>query len=489
MKTASTATRTSKIRTSRTPALVTRVLATLLVVAAFAGACASTVQGPESRVPGPFDSPAAGSGQAPKPIVILVSLDGWRWDYFERAHVPRLRALARAGVRSEGLIPPFPSKTFPSHYTIVTGLYPEHHGIISNNMLDAQIGERFSMNAPTAKDTRWWGGEPLWITAQKQGQIAASMFWPGSDVEINGTRPKYWRLYDDEFVNRDRVNEVLKWLRLPEADRPTFITLYFNDVDDAGHRAGPESSEVLEAAADLDREIGALVDGVNALSLSSAVHYVIVSDHGMSQTSLERLIAVDDYLDPATVDLIDTSPVLGVWPRTITVDEAYVALKDKHPALAVYKREQVPKELRFSSNPRIPPVIGIAADGWTVTTKSQRTEWRGTGRRMGGAHGYDARLRSMHGLFVASGPQFRVGLTVPAFENVHLYELMARVLGLKPAPNDGRADATAGFILGVQGSRRPGVNNLEVPGFSPGHVSRAKARDLHQPLTADPLAR
>ena len=451
MKTAFTATRISKTPTSRTPALVTRVLATLLVVATLAGACASTVQGPESRVRGPESRVQGPESKASKPIVILVSLDGWRWDYFERAQVPRLRALARAGVRSEGLIPPFPSKTFPSHYTIVTGLYPEHHGIISNNMLDSRIGERFSMNAPTAKDARWWGGEPLWITAQKQGQVAASMFWPGSDVEINGTRPKYWRLYDDEVLNRDRVNEVLKWLRLPQADRPTFITLYFNDVDDAGHRAGPESKEVLEAAADLDREIGALVDGVNALSLSSLVHYVIVSDHGMSQTSLERLIAIDDYLDPATVDLIDTSPVLGVWPRTITVDEAFVALKDKHPALTVYKREEVPKELRFSSNPRIPPVIGIAADGWTVTTKSQRTEWRETGRRMGGAHGYDARLRSMHGLFVAAGPQFRVGLTVPAFENVHLYEMMTRVLGLKPAPNDGRADATAGFFVQIVG--------------------------------------
>jgi predicted AlkP superfamily pyrophosphatase or phosphodiesterase len=358
-----------------------------------------------------------------------------------------LRALARAGVRSEGLIPPFPSKTFPSHYTIVTGLYPEHHGIISNNMLDARIGERFSMNAPTAKDPRWWGGEPLWITAQKQGQIAASMFWPGSDVEISGVRPKYWRLYDDDVPNRERVNEVIKWLRLPEAERPTFITLYFNNVDDAGHRSGPESTEVLQAAADLDREVGALVDGVNALRLGPLVNYVIVSDHGMSQTSLERLIPLDDYLDPATVDLIDSSPVVGVWPRTITVDEAYRALKGKHPALAVYKREDVPPELHFNSNPRIPPVIGIASDGWTVSTKAQVSEWQQTARRMGGQHGYDPRLRSMHGLFIASGPQFRIGLIVPAFENVHLYEMMARVLGLTPAANDGRADATARFLV------------------------------------------
>jgi predicted AlkP superfamily pyrophosphatase or phosphodiesterase len=163
----------------------------------------------------------------------------------------------------------------------------------------------------------------------------------------------------------------------------------------------------------------------------------------MSQTSLERLIPIDDYLNPATVDLIDTTPVLGVWPRTITVDEAYRALKDKHPSLAVYKREDVPAALRFSANPRIPPVVGIAADGWTITSRAQSTEWQQTGRRMGGQHGFDPRLRSMHGLFIANGPQFRSGVTVPAFENVHLYAMMARVLGLTPAPNDGRAEMTA----------------------------------------------
>jgi len=449
MKTACTATPTSKIRTSRR---AFARIALLVTAAALVGACAaSRVQGPESRVQGP--------GSAAKPIVILVSLDGWRWDYLQRAQVPRLRALARAGVRSEGLIPPFPSKTFPSHYTIVTGLYPEHHGIVSNNMLDAGIGERFSMSAPTAKDPRWWGGEPLWITAQKQGQIAAAMFWPGSDVEISGARPRYWRLFDDNFPNRSRVDEVLKWLKLPAAERPTFITLYFSDVDSVGHSAGPESAEILETAAELDREVGALVDGVNALHLAAPVNYVIVSDHGMSQTSLQRLIPIDDYIDAKSVDLIDTSPVLGVWPRTISVDEAYRALKDKHPAMAVYKREDVPPELHFSASPRIPPVIGIAADGWTITTKAQASSWQQAGRRMGGQHGFDPRLRSMHGLFIAVGPQFRRGITVPAFESVHLYEMMTRVLGLKPAPNDGRAQATQDLFAGpetpVAGSKDP----------------------------------
>jgi predicted AlkP superfamily pyrophosphatase or phosphodiesterase len=350
-------------------------------------------------------------------------------------------------VRSEGLIPPFPSKTFPSHYTIVTGLYPEHHGIVSNNMLDAEIGERFRMSAPTAMDPRWWGGDPLWLTAEKQGQKAASMFWPGSDVEIHGMRPSYWRKYDDSLPNRERVNEVLKWLRLPESERPTFITLYFSTVDSAGHRTGPESTEVLEACAELDREVGALLDGVNSLRLGPLVNYVVVSDHGMSQTSLDRLIPIDNYLDPGSVDLIDITPVVGIWPRTISADQAYRALAGKHPSLTVYKREDVPPELHFNSNSRIPPVIGIAADGWTVTTRAEVDEWQQTARRMGGNHGFDPRSRSMHGLFIASGPQFRIGLTVPAFENVHLYEMMARVLGITPSSNDGRADVTRDFLV------------------------------------------
>ncbi len=441
MKTACTATPISKTRTSKRRFIGLAVA--WCISATLVGSCGG-VQGPGSRVQSPgsrVQSPESGA-----PIVILVSLDGWRWDYLDRARVPRLRALASMGVRSEGLIPPFPSKTFPSHYSIVTGLYPEHHGIVSNNMIDEAIGERFSMSAPTAKDSRWWSGEPLWVTAQKQGQIAASMFWPGSEVDFGGVRPTFWKPFDDDFPNRQRVQEVLKWLRLPEPERPSFITMYFSDVDSVGHSAGPESSEILATAAELDREIGVLVDGVNTLAIASRVHYVIVSDHGMSQTSTRRVVVLDDYIDTRTVDLIDSSPVVGMWPRTGTAEDIYLALKDKHPSLTVYRRADVPAELHYNSHPRIPPVIGIAADGWTVTTRRQLDDWQASGRQLGGNHGFDPRLRSMHGLFIASGPQFRQGVIIPPLENIHLYAMMARVLGLRPAPNDGRLEATAGVF-------------------------------------------
>jgi len=429
MRTASTGTRTSKTPTNKPRR---QLLAWLLaLVALWASACASA-------------PPAAEAPQSGRPIVILVSLDGWRWDYFDRASTPRLHALAAAGVRSEGLIPAFPSKTFPNHYTIVTGLYPDHHGIVSNNMIDPAIGERFSLSAPMDKDPRWWSGEPLWVTAEKQGQRAAAMFWPGTDVAIAGVRPSYWKLYDGSVSNRERVQQVLEWLRLPESERPSFVTMYFSDVDSAGHDAGPESREVLDAAMGLDREVGVLVDGVNRLRLASRVHYVIVSDHGMSQLSPRRRIVLDDYLDPETVDVIDTSPVLGIWPRAGSVeDDIYRALKDKHPSLAVYRRAEIPPELHYGTNPRIPPIIGIAADGWTITTRSQVSQWEQSGRIQAGNHGYDPRSRSMHGLLIVSGQQFRRGLTIPPIDNIHLYEMMAKVLGLSPAPNDGRIEATA----------------------------------------------
>ncbi len=382
--------------------------------------------------------------RAAPPIVILISLDGWRYDYIERANVPAIKALADAGVRSEGLIPSFPSKTFPNHYTIVTGLRPERHGIVANTMDDPSIGpDRFTMSAATAKDPRWWGGEPLWVTAERQGQRTASMFWPGA--EVTGRQPTYWKPYDDNYPHRDRINQVLDWLRLPDADRPAFITLYFSLVDTVGHRQGPESQAVLDACAELDGEIAALVKGISALGLDDRVHYVLVSDHGMAQLSRDRVIVLDDYLDMATVQTIDGSPIMGLSPRpgtSQTVDGILAALENRHPGLGVYRREDIPEPLHYRDNPRIPPVLTIAADGWTIATRAQVDSWSAD-RMFGGNHGYDSTFTSMQGLFIASGPQFQRGIVIPPLDNIHLYEMMARVLGLTPAPNQGSREGTA----------------------------------------------
>ncbi|MDP1569693.1 MAG: alkaline phosphatase family protein [Vicinamibacterales bacterium] len=373
--------------------------------------------------------------------VILVGLDGWRWDYLDRADAPTLRALAARGVRSEGLVVTFPSKTFPSHYTIVTGLHPEDHGIISNSIEDPAIEGRFTLRGGAIRDDpRWWGGEPIWLTAERQGVKAGTVFWPGSDVEIDGGRPSYWLPYQDDLPNERRVDQVLEWLALPEADRPRFLTLYFSLVDSAGHTFGPDSGEVMAAAAEADRLLGLLIAGLEAAGRIDETHLVVVSDHGMAVVSPDRAIVLDDYLDVSTLDIIDLSPVLGVRPKDGDVERVYAALRDKHPALRIYRREEVPAEYHYRRSPRIPPIVGLADDGWTITTREGMARWTTSGSPRGN-HGFDPRLRSMHGLFVAAGPQLLRGEVVPPVESLHLYELMCALLGITPAPNSGSLDA------------------------------------------------
>jgi predicted AlkP superfamily pyrophosphatase or phosphodiesterase len=393
---------------------------------------------------------SAGAWQAPQrspaPILVLVSLDGFRPDYSRRTSTPNLDALATRGVQAEALLPVFPPQTFPNHYTLVTGLYPEHHGIVGNAMDDPSIPDRFTMSAPTALDSRWWGGEPLWATASRQGLRTASMFWPGSEVEIGGVRPTYWFPFDDSKPSQERVDQVLRWLALPDAERPSFITLYFSDVDHAGHDYGPESQQVLQAARRLDEQLGSLVSGIQRLDLLARTTIAVVSDHGMAQVDESRVIFLDDYLDPARVSIVQWSPVLALNPRAGDEQAVYSALKGKHPSMRVFLREETPPAFHYRTSPRIPPVLAVADEGWTITSHARLQEDHARGRKMGGAHGYDPAAPSMRALFVAAGPRLRPGLRVGMIENVHLYELFCAILGLSPAPNDGDAAVTRAWL-------------------------------------------
>lgn len=367
-----------------------------------------------------------------------MSIDGFRWDYLDRFQPPTLTALAADGVRAEGLIPQFPSKTFPNHYTIVTGLRLASHGIISNNMTDPEIPGRFSLsNRTVLADPRWWGGEPVWNTAERQGVMASALFWPGSETPIGGRQATYWMPYDESMSNEANVAKSLEWLAQPEEARPSFLTVYFSDVDHAGHDYGPESPQVREAVAEVDRALAQLVNGVRTLGLVDRTHYIVLSDHGMSQLSPERVILLDDYVDLDTVDVIDWSPVVTLSPKGGNVDALYTALKDKHPALAVHRSADLPERYGLAGHPRLPPVIGIAENGWAIASKRDLDRWKESGRGPGGAHGYDPQIKDMHGLFVAAGPRLRSGMRVPAFENIHVYELMCALLGIQPAKNDG----------------------------------------------------
>ena len=373
----------------------------------------------------------------PPPPLILVSLDAFRWDFLDRAPTPALDRIAAAGVRAERLIPSFPTKTFPNHYTIVTGLYPENHGIVANNMRDPEIEERFSLgNRDAVEDPRWWLGEPLWLTARRQGRLAASFFWPGSEAPIQGLHPNYWRFYDGSVSHEERVDQVLAWLDLPAAERPSFITLYFSDVDDAAHRHDPESApEVAAAVARVDAAVGRLLAGLDERGLWGRVHLLVVSDHGMAATPRGQVIVLDDYVDLATANVIDWTPVAALWPEPGDVDEVYGRLVDAHPHLAVYRKEELPERFRFRNSPRIAPILALADPGWRVTSRGYLA-LRG-GRLSLGDHGYDHEVEEMGALFVASGPGLRRGVVAPPFPNVHLYELMCHLLGLEPAANDG----------------------------------------------------
>ena len=387
--------------------------------------------------------PGAGGAQLPvtdlQPTVILVSLDGWRWDYAQKYPAPALTRLMKQGV-SGALIPSFPSKTFPNHYTIVTGLYPGHHGIVGNAVKDPMTGRRLTMSdRRELQDRMWWGGEPIWVAVQRAGRSAAPMFWVGSEAPIMGVRPQFWEPFDDNLPPGTRVDRVLRWLDLPAPERPSFLTLYLSDVDHAGHDHGPQSQAVADAVRRVDRHLERLMRGLAVRHLQDRVNVVIVSDHGMAESDDSRVVVLDDYLPLDGIDIIDLNPTLGIFPPSGREEAVYRALTGAHPRLKVYRKAESPLHWHFRDHPRVPPIVGVVDEGWQILRRSavaRRTSSADRGPT--GVHGYDPRTAtSMHGIFVASGPAFKAGATVPPFENVHIYNALVKILGVTPATNDG----------------------------------------------------
>jgi len=372
-----------------------------------------------------------------EPLLILISLDAFRWDYLEKyaAETPRLRQLAAAGVRAERMISCFPTLTFPNHYAIATGQRPEHHGIVNNDFFDPVLGAAFSYKQhECAIDSRWWGGEPIWITAVKQGRRSACMFWPGSEATIGGVRPTYNMAFDDNLTSAQRVDQLLAWFSLPPDQRPSFGTLYLDAVDHAGHDFGPDAPESAAAVREVDAAVDRLCVGLEARGFD-AVNLVIVSDHGMTATGPERNLFLDDLVDLNTVHVDCSGTQAGLRPVSGTPEELAARLRRGLPApLHVYLRSEVPERHHYRDNPRIPPVLILADEGWRITTRDSFKRRKTPSR---GEHGYDNQLVSMGATFIAHGPAFRRGVVVPPFENIEVYNLLCAVLGLRPAPNDG----------------------------------------------------
>ena len=421
----------------RTRTRLTVVAAALLLAGCGAAAGAGTA------APG---QPSSGSGginrpeHRDKPHLILVSLDGFKPEYLDRFHLPHIRRVAARGARASALIPVFPSLTFPSHYSLVTGLYPERHGIVSNTFYDPAFRETYSLsNRDAVTDAKWYRGEPIWVTAETQGMVSGCFFWPGSEAAIGGVRPAIWMQYDGSIANGDRVRTVLEWLALPAERRPHAITLYFSELDSASH-AGPLDSPAVERAAkSLDRTIGTLVDGIRALPIRDRVYLLLTSDHGMTELTTEREVALARLIDTSDVEHAFGGPVASLHVRggPAAARRIREALNARLQQGRAYLREELPQRFHYRADPRAGDVVVVMDEGWTLITGLQRVVRPFRGRR--GMHGWDPALPSMHALFVAMGPGIRAGATIPQIDTVDVYPFMAELLGLRAAPDiDGR---------------------------------------------------
>lgn len=371
-------------------------------------------------------------------MVILISLDGFRWDYRDKTDTPALDRIVAEGVAAEALVPVFPSKTFPNHFTQVTGLYPPEHGIVGNSFWDPELSEFFSMAATHSK---WWGGEPIWITAAKQDRKTITVFWPGSETEYEGWRPHHWLPYDGSMSNTSRVIQLLTWL--DEDPRPHFATLYFSDTDHGGHAYGPDSSEIEAAIREVDSYLGLLLSGLEARDLLDRVDIIVVSDHGMTELSRDRAVFLDDLIDLDDHEITAWGAYAAIEPKSLPVSEVLAQLADLPHATCTDESTR-PPELRYTGSARISPILCLAEQGWSITSRDYFEA--DTSNLTGATHGFAPSNTDMHGIFYARGPHFEKGHTHPAFESVHLYALMARLLELEPAANSGSAEVTAGML-------------------------------------------
>lgn len=376
-----------------------------------------------------------------KPYVLMISLDGFRWDYPGKVPLPTLDSLARTGVKATSLKPAFPSITFPNHYSMATGLYPDHHGIVSNSFYDPATKKQYAVgNRKAVEDGTFYGGEPIWVTAEKQGVISASFFWVGSEAPIQGIHPTYWKRYDEKITMAARGDSVVAWLSLPGEKRPHLVLLYYHEPDAVGHHAGPESADVRETIVSLDKALGDLFRKINELPIASQINVIVTSDHGMQSTSMEQSVLLTDYIQPDWFGRIEGySPIMlfGVKPEYDA--DAFSALQ-KIPHCAAWRSGEVPLRLHYGTNPRTLDFVLLADSGWTIRKNALQKVGKG-------AHGYDPDNRNMHAIFYASGPAFKKGYVSKGFNNVDLYPLLTSLLGLVPAPVDGTIDHVSDLIL------------------------------------------
>lgn len=364
--------------------------------------------------------------------VIVLSMDAFRWDYNTMAPVPNLDSIARVGVRAEYLKPAFPTLTFPNHYTLATGLYPDHHGIVMNNFYDDSLGLVYRIgDRSVVEDSRFYGGEPIWITAQKQGLKTASFFWVGSEAPVKGLHPTYWKKYDNNISYESRIDTIIMWLQKPEIDRPRLIMCYFDQPDGIGHEYGPGSPELNKMVTYLDSLVGVFTQKVNALPIGDKINFIVLSDHGMSATSSDRLIDLSTTIKREWIDRSHGgSPVFVVKAKDNCTDSILNALTSVKN-LKAWKTSELPQQYNFGKNPRTMDILILANNGWSISWGRKKSDYNG------GAHGFDNNEKDMQAIFYAAGPDFKNGYLHHSFEGVDIYSLLAYLLNIKPEKTDG----------------------------------------------------
>ena len=365
------------------------------------------------------------------PYLILISLDGFRWDYVEKYQPPHLSAFIKEGVKAESLIPSFPTKTFPNHYTIATGLYPEKHGIIGNIFYDYKKDTLFNKRSPgMAEDGSFYGGTPIWVAASKANIVTASYFFVGTEAAIQGIRPTYYYTFDNSVKNDKKVNQAIHWLNLKDKRRPHFITLYFNDLDKIGHQFGINDEELKKALFDLDRNLGDLFKRVTETELP--VNIMIVSDHGMGNQSTDKIIPIDSIENDDLFMTIENGTIVNIHPKKdVEIDSVLQYLRNKESNFKAYKTENTPGFEYIPKNKNWGAIQLIPDYGyhfWNLRRKDALIE---EGVTTFGVHGYDSKYKEMHGIFYANGPAFKNSYEIPSVKNIHLYPLMCKILGLE----------------------------------------------------------
>ncbi|MFU8806231.1 MAG: ectonucleotide pyrophosphatase/phosphodiesterase [Bradymonadaceae bacterium] len=417
------------------------ILATLLVFCLVGVGCSDPNPGQdvitieERDVPEPFDP-------GPRKPLLLVGIDGFKTEYLDLIPTPNFDAIIAEGVLADSMIPVFPSKTMVNLYSIVTGLYPENSGILSNSMYDAEIDAEFRMFGDAMSDSHWWEGEPIWVTAENQDVRTGTVFWVGSEALIKGVQPTHWVPYDSRIGHQLRVDRALEWLTLDDDTRPEFVTLYFSRPDNVGHEHGPDSQNIRGAIQAMDDTLGYLMRRLKEAGLWDEMNIVFVSDHGMTNTDEDHVIMLDEIITLTDVRMIEWTPVAMIQPRVGRLDSVYNQLKAAENNYRVYKRDDLPEHYRLKNHHRVPDIVIVADLPYTITNAN----FLASNGVFAGNHGYDPREPDMHAFFMARGPDFKAGERPETVELIDLYEMMAYLLRIDPAPNDGSFDGISSIL-------------------------------------------